>query len=165
MNSHGNAGAAQTRDLTISDLIYGLTLPRLWSAIGAIFALIVGSFYLGLWSTDFFANRKMIKELQFKNQFFETYLRYAISTDPELRPANISDALLASEHDKAMSDFVDFIKRINDEQHSNRAEEQKANVFLEKGQDQSIAVLHFNNGAPWSIPQQIKLRVHGIEPR
>jgi hypothetical protein len=167
MNRQRNAGAVQsgdTRDLTIGSLINGLTLPHLWGAIAALAAVIVGSFYFGVWSTNFFANRKTIAELQFKNQFFETYLRYAISTDPELRPANTPDVRLASDHERAMSKFVEFVKRIDEEQRSNLAREQKVNVTIEKGRDQTIAVLKFDDGPSWPIPQQIKMLVHGLAP-
>jgi hypothetical protein len=155
---------AETRDLTIASLINGLTLSHLWGAIAALVGAIVATFFFGVWSADFFASRKTIDELQFKNQFFETYLRYAISIDPELRPADVSDATLASEREKAKSDFVDFVKRIDEEQRSNRAEEQKASVYLDKGEDQAIAVLRFDHGPSWPIPQQIKRLVHGLGP-
>ncbi len=63
-----------------------------------------------------------------------------------------------------MSEFVDFIKQIYQEQRSNHVEEQKASVYLDKGQDQTIAVLRFNGGPSWPIPQQIKKLVHGLAP-
>lgn len=167
MNGQGNPGAAQTRDLTFGRLINGLTLPHLWGAIAALVSAIVAAFFFGVWSTgvwstDASANRKMIDELTFKNQFFAIYLRYAISTDPELRPADTPDLILANEHENAMNEFVEFIKQIYHDQVSNHPEEQKVRVTLEKGQDKSIAVLRFNGGPRWSIPQKIKQRVHGL---
>ena len=164
MDEQRSAGIAQTRDLTIASLINGLTLPHLWGAIAALIAMIGGSFYLGAESGDYFANQKMIEELQFKETFFETYLRYSISTDSELRPADTSDAEIASKRAKATSDFVEFIKQIDKDQHSNQVEQRKARVYLDKGQDQSIAVLQFAGGPRWPIPQQIKRLVHGLGP-
>jgi hypothetical protein len=164
----------QPRDLSLGDLFTRLPLGQLWGLILAAAAICGVAFGLGshVWGDDASrahiqglesTNRDLQQQLEsanFKNGFFQVYLRYMIRATPGLGDPSLSPNEREHQLENAKSAFVAMVKQLFDEANSVTLGPRRVQYVAAKGENELVGVITFSDGTVWRIPPEIKREVH-----
>jgi hypothetical protein len=149
------------RDLSLADLLLRLPLGQLYGLIAAIVVVLGAAVGVGAHLSGADPNlEKQFDAASFENNFFKSYLRYISWSTPALGDPSLTLEQRAVQLDHAKRDFVTMAKQLFDEANSLTPTVHKVKYRADKGVNDEVGVITFEDGTSWRIPPEIKREVH-----
>jgi hypothetical protein len=101
-----------------------------------------------------------IDSLDYQNKFFKAYVRYMTWSTPRLVDPSIPSDQRGARLASAQREFVAMVKKLFDEANALAPGVHRVKFRADKGVDDEVGIVTFDDDLPWRIPPEIKREVH-----